>query len=251
MSTFQDTMNWYYIENNQQAGPVSQSDFEALVHSGKIGGDTKVWRDGLADWMPYGELFGAANSPVAAAAGAHRCAECGKAFPDSEMIAFENAWVCAACKPVFVQKLKEGINPAGVMEYAGFWIRFGAKFIDGIIIQMINFFMGFMIGMALRGTSNATHAAQLIATVIAMFMAMGYVVFFNGRFGATPGKMALKLKIIRSNGDSISYLRALGRSFAEILSMITLYIGYMMAGWDSQKRALHDIVCDTRVIKVQ
>ena len=247
-------MNWYYIENDQQAGPLSQSDFEGLVRTGKITGDTKVWRDGLADWMRYGDILAASAAPAlataTAAAGTHRCAECGQFFPDTEMIAFENAWVCAACKPIFVQKLKEGIAPVGVMEYAGFWIRFAAKFIDGIILQVLNFFIVFIINMAMRGGSSSPQAAPIAASLVGMVVAVSFVVFFNGRFGATPGKMALKLKIVRANGEPISYLRALGRCFAEILSAITLYIGYMMAGWDSQKRALHDIICDTRVIKV-
>jgi uncharacterized RDD family membrane protein YckC len=44
--------------------------------------------------------------------------------------------------------------------------------------------------------------------------------------------------------------RAVGRYFAKIVSGIILMIGYIMAGFDSEKRALHDMMCDTRVIKV-
>jgi uncharacterized RDD family membrane protein YckC len=40
----------------------------------------------------------------------------------------------------------------------------------------------------------------------------------------------------------------LGRHFAKILSGIILYIGYLMAFWDDEKRALHDRICSTRVI---
>jgi hypothetical protein len=61
------------------------------------------------------------------------CAECGKAFDKGEMIRHGEAWVCAACKPVFLQKLSEAVEPVtGAMRYAGFWIRFAAKFVDGI-----------------------------------------------------------------------------------------------------------------------
>jgi uncharacterized RDD family membrane protein YckC len=70
-------------------------------------------------------------------------------------------------------------------------------------------------------------------------------------YGATPGKMALGLKIVRPDGGPISAGRAVGRYFAEILSALTLMIGYMMAGWDSEKRALHDRIADTRVIKTR
>ena len=68
--------------------------------------------------------------------------------------------------------------------------------------------------------------------------------------GKTPGKMALDLKVVRPDGGPISLGRAVGRYFAKIVSGIILMIGYIMAGFDSEKRALHDMMCDTRVIKV-
>jgi hypothetical protein len=49
------------------------------------------------------------------------CSECGQAFAEDDMIRFAEAWVCASCKPLFVQKIKEGVTLAGEMEYAGFW----------------------------------------------------------------------------------------------------------------------------------
>jgi len=82
-------------------------------------------------------------------------------------------------------------------------------------------------------------------------MAVGccYEALFIAKMGATPGKMALSLKVVRGNGGPVDLGRAFGRYFAKILSGIILLIGYIMAGFDSQKRALHDMICDTRVIK--
>jgi uncharacterized RDD family membrane protein YckC len=271
-------MQWFYSVDDAQQGPVGQEEFDALVREGKIGANTMVWREGMADWVRYGDLppgglaaagrmaapgaltgtpmpgvhvagagaGGAMSGPVPVVA-VHRCAECGGTFPETEMIAFENAWVCAACKPVFVQKLREGVGPRGAFHYAGFWIRVGAKFIDGIILQVINFCVGLVIGMALRGGPGAAKAGA-VAGLAGFAFGLAYVVYFNGRFGATPGKMALRLKIVRPNGDSITYMRALGRYFGEMLSGLIMGIGFMMAGWDEEKRALHDRICDTRVI---
>jgi len=255
-------MNWFYAEDDRQVGPISQADFDSLVLTGKISADTQVWHDKLPEWSRYGDLAPAsvAAEPLAATPrGAmvssasptgvtHRCVECGNSFPESEMIAFENAWVCAACKPVFVQKLKEGLAPANVLNYAGFWVRVGAKFVDGIILQVVNLALGFCVGLAM-GSMGGAKSAPIAAGVIGFLFGISYITFFNGRFGATPGKMALKLKIVRPNGEAISYARALGRYFGEMLSTMTLFIGFMMAGWDEQKRALHDRVCDTRVIR--
>jgi len=49
--------------------------------------------------------------------------------------------------------------------------------------------------------------------------------------------------------EPITYGRATGRCFAEILSGMICYIGYLMAAFDEEKRALHDRICNTRVVK--
>ncbi|MBV9463243.1 MAG: RDD family protein, partial [Verrucomicrobiae bacterium] len=78
---------------------------------------------------------------------------------------------------------------------------------------------------------------------------VAYNVWFLGRFGATPGKMACGLRVIRPDGEPITYWRALGRTFAEFVSQITLMVGYVIIAFDPEKRGLHDRICDTRVIR--
>jgi uncharacterized RDD family membrane protein YckC len=63
--------------------------------------------------------------------------------------------------------------------------------------------------------------------------------------------MALGLKVIRADGGPISAGLALGRYLAQILSALIFGIGYIIAGFDSEKRSLHDRICDTRVIYVK
>jgi uncharacterized RDD family membrane protein YckC len=174
---------------------------------------------------------------------AKNCSQCGMVYFDDELIQFGDALVCGKCKPLFVQKLKEGVTVAGEMVYAGFWIRLGAKFIDGIILGMV----GFMIGVV-AGVIGGRGAAVLI-NILSNVIYIGYVTYFLGAYGATPGKMACGLKVVRPDGEKISYARACGRFFAEFLSSITLGIGYIMAAFDEEKRSLHDRICDTRVVK--
>jgi len=113
-------MQWYYSANGQQQGPVSQADLEALVRKGDVTPETLVWREGLPNWAAYSTV---ASTPATAAsparpltavpaAGQARCAECGQDFPQDDMVTFGGAHVCAGCKPLFFQKLKEGV-PAG------------------------------------------------------------------------------------------------------------------------------------------
>jgi uncharacterized RDD family membrane protein YckC len=76
------------------------------------------------------------------------------------------------------------------------------------------------------------------------------VLFLHYR-GATLGKMAVGLQVVRSNGESLGWGVCVARYFMSFVSALILLIGYIMAGFDSEKRALHDRVCDTRVVYKQ
>jgi len=90
-----------------------------------------------------------------------------------------------------------------------------------------------------------------LSALVGMVLGCTYETFFIVKFGATPGKMAVGVKVVRPDGSGIQVGRAIGRYFSKMLSAMILYIGYIMAGFDSQKRALHDMICDTRVIKTR
>jgi len=87
-----------------------------------------------------------------------------------------------------------------------------------------------------------------ISTLIGLAIGVAYEVYFLSAHGATPGKMALGLKVIRADGGPISPMLALARYFASWVSAVILLIGYIMAAFDPEKRALHDRICETRVI---
>ena len=184
------------------------------------------------------------------------CSQCNRILPKDELMRFENDRVCAQCKPLYLQRLKEGVKPATMLVYAGFWVRFLASVIDGVMWQVISYGAGFLIGTvgsgrsAMAWTGGTFDSATCLLTLVLMALQVAYEVYFIGRFGATLGKMALKLKVVRPDGSPVSYMRALGRHFAKYLSAIILLIGYIMAAFDEEKRALHDRICDTRVVRV-
>jgi hypothetical protein len=109
-------MAWHYEQSGKAVGPVSPEQFDELVHAGTIAPDTLVWQEGMANWQPYRTLQPAPPAPATTAPllpGGVMCAECGRSFPQSEVISYEKFWVCAACKPVFFQKIREGLRPSG------------------------------------------------------------------------------------------------------------------------------------------
>jgi len=131
------------------------------------------------------------------------------------------------------------------MVFAGFWIRVGAKIIDGIILMVAAFVLGFLVNFLIRHAIAGTILQQTISIVLSI----SYTVYFLGKYSATPGKMACGLKVVRPDGEKISYARACGRFFAEFLSSMILCIGYIIVAFDEEKRALHDRICDTRVVR--
>lgn len=246
-------MNWYYMREEEQVGPISETEFQAFAKSGAITSETLVWREGMSDWKRYGEIR-AKSAGVAAMGDGFFCVECGNQFPAGELLRYGENFICAACKPVFFQRLREGAPIPSAMNYAGFWIRFVAKFIDGIILGIVNILIQFLgVGLMPQMEPGGQPPPQYFAIPILLMLAqygvaIAYTTWFVGRFEATPGKMACNLKIVTSDGGRVSYLRAFARYFAELLSGIILLIGYIMAAFDDQKRALHDRICDTRVI---
>lgn len=65
---------------------------------------------------------------------------------------------------------------------------------------------------------------------------------------ATLGKMALGLIVTDMEGRRISLLRATGRHFGKIVSMMTIFIGFILAGITPRKQALHDMIAGCLVM---
>jgi uncharacterized RDD family membrane protein YckC len=249
-------MPWYFAESGRPVGPVEDEQFETFVANGRITPEMLVWRRGMAQWQPYRSLNGtpdAATFDRTAFVPANRrwCSECRKVYPTSELAAFGAFLVCPNCKPLFAQKLREGVPAIGMLPYAGFWMRVLATFIDGMILSVVAlFYTGLVAGMFPSSIFEASQFTrpQLIILGINFIVGMAFEAWFVGRFGATPGKMACQIKVVRSDGRRVTYPRSLARHLAKILDWFTLGVGYVMAVFDEDKRTLHDRICDTRVI---
>ena len=197
------------------------------------------------------------------------CSECGQPAAPEGLARFGDRLICPNCKDAYAQKLREGVAPAGFVRYGGFWLRFVAVFIDGLIVaiplgilQAILFAaLGVsMVGLAPNPDASPEEVLRMMAplfgimglsVLLGMVLGCTYETFFIVKYGATPGKMVVGVKVVRPNGAGVETGRAIGRYFAKMLSAMILYIGYIMAGFDAEKRALHDMICDTRVIKTR
>jgi uncharacterized RDD family membrane protein YckC/predicted RNA-binding Zn-ribbon protein involved in translation (DUF1610 family) len=136
---------------------------------------------------------------------------------------------------------------AVVVVYAGFWRRFVAALIDGVLVTVVLFVLDILLALVLKSSPPALAAAISLGLTIGVGIAY-YVVQESSSQQATLGKRALGIIVTDIHGHRISNARALGRYFAKLLSAFTLLIGYIMAGFTEKKQALHDMMAGTLVV---
>lgn len=180
------------------------------------------------------------------------CTECGRPYPPDDLVRFGNNLVCAECKPRFVQRMREGVAGPSTMVYGGFWRRLLAVLLDSIFIAVVSFPVQMVLGFAsFRNIRTTGPNLGLVGLIYLINFAIqcAYFTYFWSQRGATPGQMILGLKVVTAEGGPLTVGRAFGRYWAYLLSAFTLCIGYIIAAFDLQKRALHDYICGTRVIR--
>jgi uncharacterized RDD family membrane protein YckC len=238
--------DWFYIKEGQQAGPLSESQVRRAIDSGDIVSSTLMWTDGMADWTAYelvsDRIHSTGGSPGEAST--ITCPNCHSTVSTDDLTQMGQAQICVMCKDQYVQRIREGLDPHGLdVRYGGFWLRFCALFLDGIILNLIQLPLRFLLPGGLLSLSY----------FLGLTIAFAYQILFvgNPKTQATPGKLAVGLRIIRADGGSMTYAHAAGRYLGTMLSAFALGIGYLMCIWDDEKRCLHDRICNTRVIHKQ
>jgi uncharacterized RDD family membrane protein YckC len=134
------------------------------------------------------------------------------------------------------------------MNFAGFWIRVLAYIIDIIPLLIIGFVLALLSGEDLINTDPSAPLYSF-TDLVGLIVGIAYFVGFeSSAYQATPGKMALGLIVVDTDGRRISPARAFGRYFAKILSGLILLIGYIMVGFTERKQGLHDMIAGTLVV---
>lgn len=138
---------------------------------------------------------------------------------------------------------------------AGFWIRFVAVLIDDIFSNVLAWIVTSIIGEKLilmddlddpAGTEVGLPATTL--TVMLIYSIVFIIIFTGTQFKGSPGKLICRIQVVKPDMTQISIGRSIGRHFAQVLSALTFMIGFMLAGWNREKKALHDMICGTRVV---
>ncbi len=120
---------------------------------------------------------------------------------------------------------------------AGFFTRFGAWFIDALIVGIVGFVIRLGIGPAAGG-------------LIGLVLGVAYYGYLEGsNSGQTIGKRALGIRVIDFNtGGPIGFGRAVIRYFGRIVSAIPCLLGFFWMIWDKEKQTWHDKIAGTVVV---
>ena len=216
-----------------------------------------------------------------------QCEVTGKWLPEDEVVTIQGVRVGAEGTQILLDKLKSGAALPGEMETPGAGRRFGAMFLDNLMLTVATTPLKLLIAMVLvtgasqSGNNTAGAAIDGLAGLITIGMAFAYFTLMHAKSGQTVGKKAAKLKVVRLDGKPIdlrtSVIRtavyqgpglvgavmvslaispglsavALVGGVISILSLVYLLVTAIMALVDkSKQQAIHDRVAGTRVIRL-
>ncbi len=160
-------------------------------------------------------------------------------------------------------------------EYAGFWARFAAYFMDAAIVSIFTVFIFWLLrdqlsyffaahpdilkklqggGDGLSSYSSSYDWENKFMYYYASFFSLVFnwayfAGFESSHLRGTPGKWMLGIYVTDMENKRISFAQATGRHFGKIISGLILTIGYMMAGFTEHKQALHDMMAGCYVWK--
>jgi uncharacterized RDD family membrane protein YckC len=273
--------DWHYALGNDQFGPVSPETMQDLIQKGAVKRTDRVWRPGMNQWMPAGDLGALEKffrpSPA-------QTIPVPQPMPIPQQAAGDNdIYPVAPPAPI---PIPQPIPTAAPMQlpadpsipmplpmplapslqyatpvqygrpphYAGFWRRFAAYFIDGIALDIVLIPLGLAFGNPFLPQHNANPFAafagiRLVGTMLNWVIIWAYFAGMESSgLQATLGKLALGIQVTDLNGQRIDFGTATGRYFGKILSGLILGIGFLMVAWTEKKQALHDFLANTLVI---
>ncbi|HJD01991.1 MAG TPA: RDD family protein [Candidatus Mediterraneibacter excrementavium] len=146
------------------------------------------------------------------------------------------------------------IYRADTRVFAGFWVRLAAYIADGAVAGLLVLLCRITMSGVFYLIDMTPFSGNVLFTytwkdIILYLAGAAYYVLCTWIAGTTPGKRLFRLRVVSADGAKLSFIDVLYReTVGKFLSGLVICLGFIIAGFDREKRALHDILCDTRVI---
>ena len=122
-------------------------------------------------------------------------------------------------------------------EAAGFWRRFVAALIDGLVVGVVETILRLLLGG--------------VGVGLGVIVSFGYYTYFHGSTGQTPGDAALAIRVLDiETREVIGYQRAFIRCLVSIVSGLVIALGYLWMLWDPRKQTWHDKAASSLPVRV-
>lgn len=179
------------------------------------------------------------------------CARCRRLFCPNCLVELSGQALCLYCKGEHVRDLQSGVDAARPA-LAGIWARFAGQIVDSVAMWVVTVPLGLVAGAVMRASEpdSVTGPIAMCGLYIVIF---GVMILYEGLMlqtrGQTLGKMALRLKVISADGADLAPWQAWLRPVIRLLTGGCL-IDYIPALFTAEKTCIHDLVCRTRVIRL-
>jgi uncharacterized RDD family membrane protein YckC len=235
-------------QSNTPIGPFTREQVAEKLQKGEVTMSSLAFIEGLSQWTPLRDVL----ARVDASAPPSRSAPTSvPAAPAPAPLTSAPAYSYAAT-----------MAPPPHLVYAGFWLRFAAIFIDGLVLSpLVIIYLVLVSILSADAQNNGANMQESIGRLVLALGILVYILLMNvvvwlyfalfesRRWQATLGKKAMGLRVTGLDGSKIGFGRATGRYFGKIISHLILYIGFMMAGFTERKQALHDMIAGTLVVR--
>ena len=135
------------------------------------------------------------------------------------------------------------------IEYAGFWIRVVATFIDAFLISLVTLPILYFVYGPTYFESDEMFAGGVDVLLSWVFPVVAVIAFWALK-SATPGKMAFSAIIVDARtGAKPSVPQFIARYFCYIIAALPLLLGIIWVGIDRRKQGWHDKIAGTVVIR--
>lgn len=253
--------DWYYADaERQRQGPLAASELTQRFHQGRLRLDSLVWREGLGEWQPLRDFSQELALHQAPAETFYVPVD---ALPAAAVAEPQRALDSPYAAPTAMLRSEQALHTGGEVVQAGFRKRAAAYVIDSFVIGIVAQIVQMVLMVAFFGMNMSSFTANpdtifssasgilfMLSIYLLPLLLFGiyYAAFHASARQATLGKMAVGIKVVRSDGSRISLGRAVARFFGFLLSGMVFAIGYLMAAFTERKQALHDLMCDTLVV---
>lgn len=177
-----------------------------------------------------------------------RCQCCGSVHAADD----ECCLCCGASFQVQTAAAQAGTAPSSV--YGGFWRRFWACMLDGIVLgfaSMLVYGAGIGIVRYIAPEIEDPVKELLIPQVVANTLIKAfYFIYFHALTGQTVGKLALGLKVVKKDGGAIGFGPAAVRYFGSFISLLCAGLGFAWIAFDGCKQGWHDKMAGSFVVRV-